>query len=465
MPCPIQSAPRRVTFAAALLALSLSPGVQADLHTTDELAALRAEVAALRAEIAALQAEREQRLSVLEARLEALTETASAAAPASVSRTGMATPSPSGASASTASSATSSSLPPSDTITKASLAAGSSLAQALNISGDLRLRAQGDWPAEARNRASMQLRGRLGAQLAVTEQLSLGARITTGDGNDPNSTDVQLSNWLDDLDVSLDMAWLQYETRALTLYGGKMPQPFVRTDLVWDGDVNPQGLGARYRKALPAGGSVLANGLFFVIDEQATGPDSTLLGAQLGYQSGPASDWQFGLYGAYYHYDLGSMAGADSGDWRSNRRDAEGRYLSRFRLANLLLDVRHHGFGERWPLRLGLDYVHNRGAIDNQNRGYSLDLALGRASQRGDWRLGYGYSMAQTDAVLTAFSHDNIGLGSNYRLHALSIDHVPLPRTLLSLYWYHHRPHRALDAAIAAHDWSDRLRLAFLVSF
>lgn len=75
----------------------------------------------------------------------------------------------------------------------------------------------------------------------------------------------------------------------------------------------------------------------------------------------------------------------------------------------------------------------------------------------------YGYSVAETDAVLAAFSHDNIALGTNYRLHALTLDYVPFPKTMLSAYWYHYRPYDL--APSLSNDWIDRIRIAFMVSF
>jgi hypothetical protein len=83
-----------------------------------------------------------------------------------------------------------------------------------------------------------------------------------------------------------------------------------------------------------------------------------------------------------------------------------------------------------------------------------------------DWRITYGYSVAETDAVLAAFSHDNIGIGTNYRLHALTLDYVPLPKTMISAIWWGYRPYSAVDAgANDLKDWLNRVRLAFLVSF
>src|SRR3546814_10896411 len=113
----------------------------------------------------------------------------------------------------------------------------------------------------------MQGRGRLGATWAASDRITVGARLATGDADNPNSSDVQLSDWLDDLDVSLDMAYLRYDFDRLSLYGSKMPQPFARTDLVWDGDVNPQGIGTTYKAPLANGGSFRANALAFLVDE------------------------------------------------------------------------------------------------------------------------------------------------------------------------------------------------------
>ena len=337
----------------------------------------------------------------------------------------------------------------------------------LTATGDMRLRYQGDYSdVDARNRDSTQLRARLGATYAVNDRVTIGARLVTGDPDDPNSTDVQLSNFDDDLQVSLDLAYAQLNLGELKLYGGKIPQPFARTDLVWDSDVNPQGVSAVYKRALADGSALRANSLFFVIDENAVAADSTMVGGQLGYDSAAFSDWKLDASVAYYDYHLGSVAGGDAGDFRSNLRNADGSYRSDFDLADLLIGATWSGTNERWPARVLGNYVHNFGADTSADTGYGIDVTAGRASKPSDWRLTYGYSVAETDAVLAAFSHDNIGIGTNYRLHALTLDYVPWPKTLISAIWYHYEPDHALDAGSNdPGDWLDRVRVAFLMSF
>lgn len=97
----------------------------------------------------------------------------------------------------------------------------------------------------------------------------------------------------------------------------------------------------------------------------------------------------------------------------------------------------------------------------------TLSLAVaGRLASRGDFRIAYNFSEVEVDSVLAAFSHHNIELATNYRLHGLGISHIPASHLQLDLLWYHYRP---LDPRYAGSlqpsDWLDRIRLAFMVSF
>jgi len=337
----------------------------------------------------------------------------------------------------------------------------------LEISGDFRLRSQADVSDQgSKDRYSAQVRGRLLATYAVNERVSVGARMVTGDADDPKSDDVQLSNFADDFQVSLAQAYVQLNLGDLKLYGGKIPQPFARTDLVWDSDVNPQGISAVYKRLLANGGALRANGLGFIIDEQAVASDSTMLGAQIGYDSPALGNWKYDVSAAYYDYQIGSALGANAVDFRTNLRRPDGRYLSDFDLGDLIVGATWSGLSKRWPLRIVGDYVHNFGAETTADTGYGMDFALGRASQPGDWRFTYGYSAAESDAVLAAFSHNNIGIATNYRLHSLAVDYVPAPKTVLGAIWYHYKPDAAIHAgANDPDDWLDRVRLYYLVNF
>jgi hypothetical protein len=361
--------------------------------------------------------------------------------------------------------------PAPDSIPTTTVAANQSPAKAedskLKISGDFRLRAQGDYSdSDGASRTSSQLRARLGATYALNDRVTIGGRLVTGDGDDPNSSDVQLSNWDDDLQISLDLAYAQLNFGDLKLYGGKIPNPLTRTDLVWDGDVNPQGISAAYKLPLSDEGVLRATGLFFSVDDQAAGPDSTMAGIQLGFDAPGYRGFKYDLSGGYYRYRLGSLAGADAGDWRSNRRNPDGSLASGYELVDVVAGLSWQGANEKWPVRIVGDYVKNLRAIDNQDAGYGVDVSLGRASKPGDWRFAYDYSQTDVDAVLAAYSNDNISIATNYILHALTVDYTPLPNTTISAIWYHYKPNDPLYAGSnQPDDWLDRVRFFFLVNF
>lgn len=431
----MHSVPRARTFlAVSILLATLSPSAFAQSNADAE--SIRAQIEALRAEqarIAEMQRQTDAKIRALEAGI------------------GVASPAPQAAPAAS----------------PAAQVASADSKPRLNVTGDLRLRSQGDYSDEdARARRSGQVRGRLGATYSVNDRVTLGARLVTGDPDDPNSTDVQMSNFDDDFQVSLDLAYAQINFGDLNVFGGKLPQPFARTDLVWDSDVNPQGVSGVYKHKLADGSALRASGLFFIVDEDAGGADSTMLGGQVGYDTAALGDWKFDVSAAYYDYTLGSVVGGDSGDFRNNLRNADGSYVSDFNLGDVLVGATWSGLGARWPVRALGDYVKNFGAETSADTGYGLDLGVGRVTQPRDWRVTYGYSLAETDAVLGAFSHDNIGIGTNYELHALTFDYVPLPKTLLTAIWYHYKPEHAIDAGSNdIGDWLDRIRIAFLVSF
>ncbi len=119
-----------------------------------------------------------------------------------------------------------------------------------------------------------------------------------------------------------------------------------------------------------------------------------------------------------------------------------------------------------WPVRLVGDYVKNRGATTSEDSGFGIDLSVGRASKVGDWRFGYGYAEAEADAVLAAFSQDNINIATNYIMHALTFDYVPCSNIVLNATFYHYKPLREAHAGgDDPDDWLDRFRLNVLWNF
>lgn len=351
--------------------------------------------------------------------------------------------------------------------------AGSTMPQAaevadsrLDLSGDMRVRYEinrGDRDAATRNR--WVARARVRASYAISDWLAAGGQVVTGDPDDPNTADTTLGNFDDDLTIALDQAYLRANFGNLQLQAGKYPQPLVRTDLVWDSDVSPQGASAAYKQPLGAGTSLKATGLYFIIDDSVVGKDSRMIGGQVALETAPTEKIKFELAAGYYDYRLSSLAGADSGDFRSNLM-VGGRYQSDFNLLDVVGAVTWKGLGGPWPVRVVGDYVHNYGAATSEDTGYAIDLYIGRGNKRGDWRFNYGYAQTETDAVLAAFSHDNTGIATNYAQHTLALDYAVTDNLLLNATLYNYKPLRQVNARLNdPNDWLQRVRFNILANF
>ena len=346
-----------------------------------------------------------------------------------------------------------------------SMAISAPVQSALDISGDIRLRHEANFgDRDVRNRDRGVLRARLRGSYAVTDWFSAGGQLTTGDSDDPNSTDVTLSNFDDDLSVSLDLAWLRMKTGKVELTGGKIPLPFVRTDMVWDGDVYPQGASAAYATHVGTA-SVKASALYFIIDESVGGPDSRMVGGQLALALPFNPQFNADFAASYYDYRLNSIAGGDVGDFRSNRF-ADGSYLSDFNLLDIIGRANWNGFGSQWPIQLNVNFVHNFGATTKKDTGLLVSLVAGQLIDKADWRFGYGYAQTDIDAVFAAFSEDNTTLATNYIQHNWGVDYAIRPHLILGGTFYRFKPKSDIGADFSGPDnWLNRLRVNLLAEF
>ncbi len=131
----------------------------------------------------------------------------------------------------------------------------------LKLYGDLRLRYQYDErkarilppqnttagstgsgnPQHGSQRSRERFRLRVGADFKLTENFFGGVQLQTSSAAD--SGNQTFSNGFGNYDIYISRAFLGWQpTEWLTLIGGKQANPFYTTDLVWDSDINPQGV-------------------------------------------------------------------------------------------------------------------------------------------------------------------------------------------------------------------------------
>ena len=95
-------------------------------------------------------------------------------------------------------------------------------------------------------RDRLRMRTRLALDATVTPETSAGLRLTTGNSADPTSTTQTLGQYDNKYSFTLDRAFLKYQPQGDQPWGsvsaGRMPNPFFSTNLVWNDNLNFEGV-------------------------------------------------------------------------------------------------------------------------------------------------------------------------------------------------------------------------------
>lgn len=305
---------------------------------------------------------------------------------------------------------------------------------------------------------------RFGMETKLTDMTSLGFRIATGKLTDPISTNQTLGNNYERYTLGVDRAYINLTPVSwLKLSGGRIANPFFNTDLVWDQDLNFDGVAATAKPRLSESSKAFITVGAFPLTK--IDPDSN---SAYGTATSAKSRWlyasQFGLEwqgaktsakGALALYDYQNVQGiSNSGDYTLDPVSAslynrtvpefsqKGNSLfdinrlvtgappfvyalaSKFRELNLTgsLDFAHFD-----PVHVVLtgDYVKNIGFdraeilqrtgrdIEPRTVGYQAGLTVGmpRIEKRGEWQVFGAYKYLERDAVLDAFTDSDFRLG------------------------------------------------------
>ena len=402
-------------------------------------------------------------------------------------------------------------------------------ASRFTLEGDMRLREQADFYAStnapaANFRANGQnidnttedsyhrerVRMRLGINANVTRGVDLGLRLTTGNINDPPLTGdvlgpppISMGSPVSTLQtfgtfnskfaLVLDQAYLKLTPYDwITVSGGRIPNPFfvgtvgniytgtlksgphtvptagvVHTDLLWDVDLNFEGLAINLHPWLKEESRTvkpfLNAGIFPLqqINQSETvkAKDKWFFGAQAGLEWAPENtDTKLRLGAAYYDYrNISGIRNPNFGDTLFNQSaplfrqkgnslfniDNDGdpttnlwALAADYRLANVTMVADYSKFK---PIHVigTVDYVRNVGYDENkifarsgqsikpEVDAYQLRLTVGYPviTERHQWQVFGFYRRSERDSMLDAFTDSNYLMGGTnhkgYTIHGL----------------------------------------------
>ncbi len=131
----------------------------------------------------------------------------------------------------------------------------------LTFSGDFRLREDAFFGGPSDHSLDENLQNyrlRFNTDVQVTDDISGGFTLASGNINDPTSTNQTLTGFYARKPIALDRVFIDYhpgQFKPLNLVAGKFTYPWYNTELTWDKDLNPEGFrpNSEFRAALGSG--------------------------------------------------------------------------------------------------------------------------------------------------------------------------------------------------------------------
>lgn len=311
--------------------------------------------------------------------------------------------------------------------------------QNLSFKGDLRYRHETIDQQYATVRERHRVRARAGFVARVNDTVRTEFALATSEGNDPRSPNQTLDGVNSRKDIFLDLAYVEWQAApGLKLTAGKMKYPWVRSGnaVMFDGDVNPEGLAASW-----SGGDFFGSATWNILEERAAAGESTLVATQLGWRP-RLGKGRFTLAAGYFDFQgvrgrNPFHAGSANGNSTTSDgcRDGAPTCLAwDYDLIEGLLEYSLPVGGR--PLALHADYVSNDAAGNGLGTAYGMGLTWGETSRVRGWEFGYLYQQVEKDSLFGGFTDTDLGGGStDYRAHVLRAGYSPARNWVVNLTW------------------------------
>ena len=165
-------------------------------------------------------------------------------------------------------------------------------AQRIKFKGDARIRYQNYRRksdnlvnGQHYNKDTARLRLRLGTEAKVNDQIKVYAGLASGSDANSNSTNQTFTDDFAKKPIWIDYAYAEYTPFTwATFIGGRMKNPIWEPqDMLWDTDINPEGVAVKLNKTITPGFDTFLNGAYFLVQQQDTGASTIMLVGQPGF--------------------------------------------------------------------------------------------------------------------------------------------------------------------------------------
>jgi len=350
---------------------------------------------------------------------------------------------------------------------------------ALKINGDMRARydyfnSQNDAFIE---RSRFRYRLRLGVVVTMVDNLEAGVRFTSSDpsgtfGGDPISGNTTFQDNGSKKFVYLDLAYGKWNflntkpvSSSITL--GKMENPFLFSDAVFDNDYTPEGAGYNLTYRMDDVHSLKLNAGLFVLDElSADSRDPYLYGAQVRWDAlwSKKVSTSFGLAALNIVNSQSLSNAAIPAVNRGNTRDGNAvpaasapafhfnPVIADASLTYTFVDGLPVVYAAPFPIKVAAEYMNNL-AVSDRNQAFQMGVTFGKAGKKGLWEVSYRYKYVGGDAWYEEFGDSDYGAfyagtfpnsgsgagygaGTNLRGHVSRISYSPFDALTLTASYY-----------------------------
>jgi len=203
---------------------------------------------------------------------------------------------------------------------------------------------------------------------------------------------------------------------GLNVFGGKFKYPYFRpgkSDLMFDLDVNPEGLGGSYKTSINEGIDFFSAFGGHTVEDRLTAAESTLWAVQAGVKVKlPQVEGGSITAGAgYFDYENieGQVAlGTSTTNFRGNNSTGGG-YTSDFNIFQLFGQGDFTVAGR--PCMAFGELVKNEGAAGSDDTGYLIGAGIGKCKDPGSWQFVYNYRDLEADSLIGALTEVTFGGG------------------------------------------------------
>ncbi len=287
--------------------------------------------------------------------------------------------------------------------------------------GDVRFRQetvkiQGESNNGGRDKDRQRIRARLGAYTEINPQVDTGIRIATGSSDDARSTNQDMDNYFNKKSIWLDLGYIDYhpdQIKNLHVIGGKMLQPWVNMgDVIWDNDINPEGLALTYKYPLGSSAELFGSVGNYNLKDNVDGNgvqfrhDLRMTAGQLGTRFPITDNLKMTVGGSVYAFQNDENSSCTSSTTPCALAVNGNSPKEQFRLYEGFAQADIGGLAV--PLAFYGQYVRNNDASNDQDTAW----LLGAKSKVFGFNLDYNYRDIQRNAVVGAFTDSDFANGT-----------------------------------------------------